>query len=126
MAAVPILPVIVQESWAQCENPNCNKWRKLPPGYEVKEDEPWYCYQNPDDRKAACSASEEVNQASLLERSCLCLHADHAHCLVQSLAAGCVHRLPLLPGSLCSKPARCTSLRFFVSNVADWPLLLCF
>jgi hypothetical protein len=62
MAALPVLPVIVQENWAQCENPNCNKWRKLPPGYEVKEDEPWYCYLNPDDAKATCSASEEVRR----------------------------------------------------------------
>ena len=60
MAALPILPVIVQENWAQCENPNCNKWRKLPAGHKINEDEPWYCYLNPDDRKGTCSASEEV------------------------------------------------------------------
>lgn len=64
----PILPVIVQENWAQCENPNCNKWRKLPPGYQVKEDEPWYCYLNPDERKATCSASEDVSTVACLHR----------------------------------------------------------
>lgn len=58
-----LMPVIVQENWVQCENPNCNKWRKVPPNYEPKEDEPWYCYLNPDDRKGTCSASEEVRQA---------------------------------------------------------------
>ena len=58
--AAPLLPVIVKESWAQCENPNCGKWRKIPAGYALDEDEPWYCYLNPDDRKATCSASEEV------------------------------------------------------------------
>lgn len=66
MAAPGLLPVIVQESWAQCENPNCNKWRKLPPGHDVKEDEPWYCYQNPDDRKATCSASEEEYKEAIV------------------------------------------------------------
>ncbi len=60
-----LMPVIVQENWVQCENPNCNKWRKVPPGYEAKEDEPWYCYLNPDDRKATCSASEEVSRAGV-------------------------------------------------------------
>jgi hypothetical protein len=69
----PVLPVIVQENWAQCENPNCNKWRKLPPGHEVKEDEPWYCYLNPDDSRAACSASEDVSDAE-----CACPHCPAA------------------------------------------------
>lgn len=36
--AAPLLPVIVQENWAQCENPNCNKWRRLPPHFEVGKD----------------------------------------------------------------------------------------
>lgn len=60
--AAPLLPVIVQENWAQCENPNCNKWRRLPPGHQVKEDEPWYCYLNPDAARATCSASEDVSR----------------------------------------------------------------
>lgn len=76
MAALPVLPVIVQENWAQCENPNCNKWRKLPPGYQVKEDEPWYCYLNPDDHKAACSASEDV---SLWRRCWAAIVCPHPH-----------------------------------------------
>lgn len=27
--------------WAQCDNAGCQKWRKLPPGTVVKDDEPW-------------------------------------------------------------------------------------
>ena len=63
MAALPpVVPVIVQENWAQCENPNCNKWRRLPATHKVNEDEPWYCYLNPDADKATCSASEDVSR----------------------------------------------------------------
>lgn len=60
-APPPVLPVIVQENWAQCENPNCNKWRRLPPAHKVDEEEPWYCYLNPNQDKATCSASEDVS-----------------------------------------------------------------
>lgn len=48
------------QQWTQCENANCGKWRKLPPGSVVDEDAPWYCYMNPDAKHARCSASEEV------------------------------------------------------------------
>lgn len=57
------LPVIQKEVWAQCENPNCQKWRKLPPSTIVNEDEPWYCYMNPDHDRNTCSASEVVSDA---------------------------------------------------------------
>ena len=36
--------VITAEQWAQCENPSCEKWRLLPPGTVLNENEPWYCY----------------------------------------------------------------------------------
>jgi hypothetical protein len=62
MAGFVPLPVIQKEAWAQCENPNCQKWRKLPPGApELDEDAPWYCYLNPDANRNTCSASEVVS-----------------------------------------------------------------
>ena len=27
--------------WAQCDNAGCQKWRKLPPGSKIDEDNPW-------------------------------------------------------------------------------------
>lgn len=53
-------PATCLQQWTQCENANCGKWRKLPPGSIVDEDAPWYCYMNSDPRRARCSASEEV------------------------------------------------------------------
>ena len=32
---------LVEEFWAQCEHPHCEKWRKLPPGSFVDESKPW-------------------------------------------------------------------------------------
>ena len=51
----------------QCENPNCNKWRRLPAGAAApKEDEPWFCYLNSDPQRNTCSASEAVSCAGCL------------------------------------------------------------
>lgn len=58
---LPILPIIQKEAWVQCENPNCGKWRKLPLGTQVDENEAWYCYMNPDCARNTCSASEVVS-----------------------------------------------------------------
>ena len=78
-----------EDVWAQCDNPNCQKWRRLPPRTVIDENTPWsvavmrksspprpicgippglltsflrsrYCYMNPDEEKAACEAPEEV------------------------------------------------------------------
>ena len=78
-----------EDVWAQCDNPNCQKWRRLPPRTIIDENTPWsvtvmltsstpcpfhgeapglltsyllarYCYMNPDEEKAACEAPEEV------------------------------------------------------------------
>ena len=46
------------EVWAQCENPECNKWRRLPPHTVVNETEPWYCRMNPDPQHNACHIPE--------------------------------------------------------------------
>ena len=27
--------------WAQCDNAGCQKWRKLPPGTKIDDDQPW-------------------------------------------------------------------------------------
>ena len=27
--------------WAQCDNAGCQKWRKLPPGTKIDENNPW-------------------------------------------------------------------------------------
>lgn len=52
--------LIHKEQWTQCENDNCQKWRKLPPGSILDEEAPWYCYMNSDPKHNRCSASEEV------------------------------------------------------------------
>ena len=33
--------LVVEEVWAQCEHPHCEKWRKLPLGSFVDESKPW-------------------------------------------------------------------------------------
>lgn len=60
MSGLPIPGVIIQkEQWVQCENPNCEKWRRLPPGAPaVPEHAPWYCYLNSDIDRNTCSADE--------------------------------------------------------------------
>ena len=30
-----------EDVWAQCDNPNCQKWRRLPPGTVIDENTPW-------------------------------------------------------------------------------------
>lgn len=57
--------VITPEQWAQCENPSCEKWRLLPPGTVLNENEPWYCYMNPDPEKNTCDAPETVRGTCL-------------------------------------------------------------
>ena len=36
-----------EDAWAQCDNPNCQKWRRLPPGTLIDEDTPWYGSNGP-------------------------------------------------------------------------------
>eukprot|EP00891_Asterochloris_glomerata_P007995 jgi/Astpho2/7995/Aster-x1473 len=54
-----LAPIVVEDSWAQCENEKCQKWRRLPPGTVVDDSQPWFCYMNPDMSKADCSIPEE-------------------------------------------------------------------
>lgn len=46
------------EVWAQCENPDCNKWRRLPPNTVLNENEPWYCRMNVDPNFNSCDIPE--------------------------------------------------------------------
>lgn len=71
MTAYLPVPVIQKAVWAQCENPNCGKWRKLPPGATIEENEPWYCFMNPDHERNTCSASEMVSPSAVLRRRLL-------------------------------------------------------
>uniref|UniRef100_A0A061QW72 CW-type domain-containing protein n=1 Tax=Tetraselmis sp. GSL018 TaxID=582737 RepID=A0A061QW72_9CHLO len=48
----------VEDIWAQCEL--CNKWRRLPPGSVVQEDEPWFCSMNMDRQRNRCEVPEEA------------------------------------------------------------------
>ncbi|KAL0028795.1 hypothetical protein WJX79_008323 [Trebouxia sp. C0005] len=60
--SVSAAAVKVQEDvWAQCDNPNCQKWRRLPPGTVIDENTPWYCYMNPDEENAACEAPRRLD-----------------------------------------------------------------
>ena len=46
------------EVWAQCENPDCNKWRRLPPHTVLNENEAWYCRMNADPYFNSCDIPE--------------------------------------------------------------------
>lgn len=52
-------PVIIEDVWAQCENANCEKWRRLPPGTQLDETKKWFCSFNPDPRRNSCTLPEE-------------------------------------------------------------------
>jgi hypothetical protein len=64
-ATIPFVPVLQKAQWVQCENPNCEKWRRLPPGTAVDEDAAWYCYMNPDAEHNTCEAMEEVGEGGI-------------------------------------------------------------
>lgn len=53
---------VKKAEWVQCENPSCNKWRKLPPTVSLKSLPPgkWFCELNYwDAGKAYCDAPED-------------------------------------------------------------------
>lgn len=64
MVSAQSAPAAVQ--WAQCENVNCQKWRRLPPGTVVDENAAWYCYMNPDPERNTCSADEAVGSKGVV------------------------------------------------------------
>ncbi len=60
--------------------PPCIHSRKhCPTQLQVKEDEPWYCYLNPNENKATCSASEDVSSRGRM-RSAGSVHARLCCC----------------------------------------------
>ncbi|CAD7697175.1 unnamed protein product [Ostreobium quekettii] len=49
-----------EDLWVQCDNKGCKKWRRLPVGTVIEdEDAPWFCHMNPDPTRNSCSDSEE-------------------------------------------------------------------
>lgn len=36
-------PVLVEDIWVECDNPDCKKWRKLPPGSNPPPDGVEWC-----------------------------------------------------------------------------------
>ena len=51
---------LTENVWVQCDNPDCQKWRKIPlSSANNLEDNPWYCSMNPDPRARSCQAPEE-------------------------------------------------------------------
>ena len=40
---VALAPVLVEDIWAQCDNPDCKKWRKLLPGSAPPQDDVEWC-----------------------------------------------------------------------------------
>ena len=52
---------ITENVWVQCDNPNCQKWRKVPKEAAVSYGPgvPWYCSLNQDSNANDCSKPEE-------------------------------------------------------------------
>lgn len=48
------------QSWVQCDNPQCLKWRKLPDGTDLEKlPDKWYCKDNPYPHMRSCDIPEE-------------------------------------------------------------------
>ncbi|XP_045169303.2 uncharacterized protein LOC123532031 [Mercenaria mercenaria] len=51
---------LTESVWVQCDNPDCQKWRRIPaPEAEDLSTDPWYCYMSSDPMRHTCSAPEE-------------------------------------------------------------------
>ena len=67
--------------WAQCENPACNKWRRLPPHTALNENEPWFCRMNADPNFNSCDIPEatydqEGSEADVVELAAVAEQTD--------------------------------------------------
>ncbi|KAG2485616.1 hypothetical protein HYH03_015679 [Edaphochlamys debaryana] len=51
------------DNWVLCDR--CAKWRRIPVGYTIAEDQSWYCELNPDKAFASCSAPQELTDAEI-------------------------------------------------------------
>ena len=48
------------QSWVQCDNPQCLKWRKLPDGTDLEKlPDKWYCQDSPYPHMRSCDIPEE-------------------------------------------------------------------
>ena len=45
-----------EDTWVQCDNPKCLKWRRINPphGDALKNESAWYCFMNRDENFNAC------------------------------------------------------------------------
>ncbi|WAQ95083.1 ZCPW2-like protein, partial [Mya arenaria] len=51
---------LTENIWVQCDNPDCQKWRRIPARFaDSLDDQSWYCHMNPDRNMNTCSATEE-------------------------------------------------------------------
>ncbi|XP_028413636.1 MORC family CW-type zinc finger protein 3-like [Dendronephthya gigantea] len=51
---------IPDQTWAQCDEPSCLKWRKLPDGIHPDSlPDKWFCHMNPDPNFKSCDVPEE-------------------------------------------------------------------
>jgi hypothetical protein len=65
---VPV-PVLVEDVWVQCDNPDCKKWRKLPPGSKPPPEDVEWC--------VGMGANEIANAARACALCC-CTHSAHS------------------------------------------------
>lgn len=85
----------VAVQWAQCDNPNCQKWRRLPPGAGAPdEDAPWYCFMNPDPDYNTCSADEAVGTWQGLDTCGRAPQVEDRHALMDPFVARLHFTLP--------------------------------
>ena len=55
-----IFRALPDQTWAQCDEPTCLKWRKLPDGIDPDcLPEKWFCFMNPDPNFKSCDVPEE-------------------------------------------------------------------
>ncbi|KAK3706874.1 hypothetical protein QZH41_018437 [Actinostola sp. cb2023] len=52
---------VPDQLWVQCDNPECLKWRKLPPNVGTDNlPEKWYCVDHPEGKWRSCDVPEEL------------------------------------------------------------------
>ena len=59
-----------KETWVQCDNPDCQKWRKLPFGSAFPDaDAEWFCHLNADPEYNSCDVPEEKEEEEVTRQS---------------------------------------------------------
>ena len=55
--------------WVQCDNVDCQKWRKLPFGTSLGDtDADWFCHMNPDPRYNSCDIPEHKEEEATVKQ----------------------------------------------------------